>query len=211
MAARLEHVRQLRGIATLKEFHDRITAEPGGISVSYAATRNYFYDRDAPAAYLARVAEVCNVRLEWLAAEKGKPTHEEQELADRVSRDSHVASDPVDEALRKALPFYKDLDSLTRKSVWQMFFALPSHNNGPERWSVEEGADRTGRLVTGPLETIGVELNSLADWQVRGYLALFAQAVELLTPIERLSAGRRFGADVPTFHFGAGDGADEKP
>ena len=74
MAQRLEHVRKMRGIPTLSEFHRKLIEprdEGDAFQVSYAAARNYHYDRDAPASYLVRVADVFGVRLRWLLTGEG--------------------------------------------------------------------------------------------------------------------------------------------
>ena len=86
MAQQLEAVREHFGVPSLRAFHARLAEgwrdEDG--RVSYEAVRNYHYDRDAPVAYLARVAEVFGVRLPYLVAGEGAMTAEEQRAAEEA-------------------------------------------------------------------------------------------------------------------------------
>ena len=95
MPQRLEAVRERAGIPSLRAFHKKLVDgrkdedgrelvegwkdEDG--RVSYEAVRNYHYDREAPAAYLARVAKVFGVRLLYLVANDGAMTDEEEQAA----------------------------------------------------------------------------------------------------------------------------------
>src|SRR5687768_13368277 len=78
MAKRLEKVRTRFGVRSRREFWLQLgekdpeldvvrwKTKDGEESVSYPSVKYYHFDRDAPAAYLARVAAVFGVRLEWL-------------------------------------------------------------------------------------------------------------------------------------------------
>jgi hypothetical protein len=76
VSRRLEDVRQLKGFLSLRSFWAKLSenwrAEDG--AVSYEAVRNYHYDREPPAAYLARVAEVFGFSLRWLITGNGPKT-----------------------------------------------------------------------------------------------------------------------------------------
>lgn len=109
MARRLEHVRTSEaGGIPLAEFHRRLCEGwPAdlGRPASYEAARTYHYNRDAPAAYLARVAATFGVRLQWLATGEGAPTEAEvrrKEERDQESRDlgARAAAEHRDEWLR---------------------------------------------------------------------------------------------------------------
>lgn len=70
MSRRLEYVRtQFTGVSySLAELHRLLG---GGDFVSYQTVQNYHFDRDASVQYLAEVAEVFSVNLQWLATGKG--------------------------------------------------------------------------------------------------------------------------------------------
>lgn len=79
MARRLEAIRKRFGVPSLRAFHARLAEGwDSENAVSYEAVRNYHYDRDAPAAYLARVAEVFDVRIGYLVSGEGGMTAEEE-------------------------------------------------------------------------------------------------------------------------------------
>ncbi len=123
MARRLEYVRtnQAGGIS-LAEFHRRLTAgwSAGcGRRASYEAARTYHYDRDAPASYLDRVAEVFGVRLEWLVAGRGARTAAEADAAsiatqgaadniniqrEQPADSANVSSEELERAFTEGLP-----------------------------------------------------------------------------------------------------------
>jgi hypothetical protein len=93
-AKRLEHVRTQNGLPSLRSFWQRLQDgwEDGA---SYEAVRGYHWNREPPAAYLARVAQVFGVRLEWLITGTGPQTNLDAALLDLVER-------PPD-AMRQAL------------------------------------------------------------------------------------------------------------
>lgn len=69
IAGRLEHVRALHGVATLKDFHQRVkdAAYSDEAVPSYAAVRTYHFDRDPPVSYLVLVSRAFDVSLRYLA------------------------------------------------------------------------------------------------------------------------------------------------
>lgn len=84
-AERLEHIRKIHGLRTLSDFHRELLEprrENDDYEVSYAAVRNYHCDREPPASYLLRVADVFSIRLPWLLKGEGKPTEVEERLAE---------------------------------------------------------------------------------------------------------------------------------
>jgi hypothetical protein len=70
---------------SLRSFWQRLR-EGWDDGVSYEAVRGYHYDREPPAAYLARVAQVFGVRLEWLITGTGPQTNLDAALLDLVDR-----------------------------------------------------------------------------------------------------------------------------
>jgi hypothetical protein len=103
ISRRLEYVRtEFTSIRyTLADFH-RVLG--GRDLVSYQTVQNYHFDRDASVQYLAAVAEVFSVDLDWLATGKGTPSpwgtpglEGEIDPATRVVLDS--LTDPEERAL----------------------------------------------------------------------------------------------------------------
>lgn len=82
-AKRLEYVRALSRLPSLRAFHAHLAKnwQKTDGSVSYEAVRNYHYDREPPAQYLARVAAVFGVPLTWLVTGEGQPTTAHDEAA----------------------------------------------------------------------------------------------------------------------------------
>ena len=128
-AKRLEHVRKIRGVRSLSEFWRRLVKKrtpDDSFSVSYAAARNYHYDRSPPASYLVRVAEVYDIRLSWLLTGDGEPTEMDEIIkSGRKSAEDEIM--PIDEErervvterLREAFVLYDDLAPHAMTMVWQ--------------------------------------------------------------------------------------------
>lgn len=103
MAKRLEDVRtNVARIPSLRGFWQRVVEDwPEdllGPPVSYEAVRNYHFDRDAPVSYLAQVARVFGVRLEWLAYGAGAMTEEDERLRAAEERAIQEAGNLVADA-----------------------------------------------------------------------------------------------------------------
>lgn len=204
MAERLEHVRQIRGVPTLSEFHRRLIEQRGegdSFQVSYAAARNYHYDREAPASYLVRVADVFDVRLRWLLTGEGRPTEIEEQLrpaeADPVRADTR---DRVDARFAERFPALDYLDNETRAMVLRVMVRAfqdvtfqPRHpmmvNPSPPAVS-ETVADWLARALGGPVAELrpeGIKKDDLED-----YTVLMCQALLRLipSPMERAEMER---------------------
>lgn len=97
-AERLERVREERGYQDLRSFwRDLVKPFEGdeGYDISYDAARTYHVEgRQPPAAYLARVAKVFGVRLEWLVTGEGQPTESEEVLFRAVTPQGAVPAGP---------------------------------------------------------------------------------------------------------------------
>lgn len=105
VSRRLDDIRQSRGIKSMQEFHNQLmTRVPEGERVSYAATRVYFFDREAPASYLARVAEVFEVNLTWLITGQGSMEETLQPARNVVNKLNEVVQ-PIIEARVAAIDF----------------------------------------------------------------------------------------------------------
>ena len=172
-AKRLEHVRKIRGVRSLSEFWRRLVKEQedgDSFSVSYAAARNYHYDRSPPAAYLVRVAEVYDIRLSWLLTGDGEPT----EMDELIRREREVAEGeltPIEKAterivtdrLRSEFVLYDELAAYAKTMVWQAITVVGSdiynrtERDGSHPEYVETGAATSaaagivGKSLAGPL------------------------------------------------------------
>lgn len=121
--SRLEDVRALFGIPSLKAFWAQLCEGwQEKEAVSYEAVRNYHYNRDAPASYLARVSEVFGVSLKWLVTGEGE-----------------VFPRPQEEVFRQILSAYPELKQLTRGQqelvidlVVELWYQAPDHPNPTE-------------------------------------------------------------------------------
>jgi hypothetical protein len=103
-AERLERVRTHTGIPSQRAFWQRV-AEGWDDAPSYEAVRTYHFNREAPAAYLARVAYVFpEIRLEWLVTGEGEMTDAEQKRRTATEVRTDVGAD-----LRRRIPDLNDL------------------------------------------------------------------------------------------------------
>ncbi len=80
ISARLEHVRGRFGYKSRRAFWQALCDE-WDEPVSYEAVRMYHWKREPPPSYLARVAEVFGVRIEWLVTGEGRVTVAEEQAA----------------------------------------------------------------------------------------------------------------------------------
>lgn len=99
------------GVRSVRAFWQRVT-EGDGPKVSYEAARYYHFDREAPASYLARVAKVFGVRLDWLVTGEGEMT-EAAEAAKRglVADDRESYFDGV---VQSAFPGWEDVPGVVQ-------------------------------------------------------------------------------------------------
>lgn len=96
ISRRLEDVRTHFQVQSLRKFHRQLAESwPKHESVSYEAVRNYHYDRDAPASYLARVSSVFGVNLRWLVTGEGEMF--EQRPQEEVKREILVGNPELDQ------------------------------------------------------------------------------------------------------------------
>jgi transcriptional regulator with XRE-family HTH domain len=119
ISRRLRSVREDAGL-NLREFHQHVSAGVDGrepFDVSESAVRNYDYDREPPASFLARVADVFGVRLEWLIAGRGEMRPAAPVPAGTSVGDQEFAR-AITDALLAALPeFFPAWDSADGRPV----------------------------------------------------------------------------------------------
>lgn len=195
---RLEHVRRLRQIPTLKEFHERI----GTDEFSYSAVRNYHFvasehaeekadglrkdEREAPVRYLVRVADALGIRLDWLATGEGPVTEGDFRAGLRKEEEEGFAA--FVEGLRKGLGV--EPSRATQELLWDLR-SLPSalEDAGLEAfkdpWFMGESL---GLALSAPLGPMQLDLRG-APWDaVEDYLAAVALGVIRLVRADRMSA-----------------------
>ena len=190
VAERLEHVREIRGVPTLSEFHRKLLERRGeddNFQVSYAAARNYHYDRDAPASYLVRVAEVFNVRLPWLLTGEGEPTEFETAVSKRQKKS------PEDAAIEQTLvmiahlfPDFSRIQPWAHRVFWQTIIRLvryrTAHNaDGLSNVRIaQHSAVLVATQIANPIREI--EPGNLTDDQLSDYVASICQVLMRLIP-----------------------------
>lgn len=103
IAARIRRTRETRGL-DIKEFHGRLVEE-AGLDTSYAAARNYDFDRVAPPEYLAAVNKLYGVSLKWLITGEGSVLEEDDRWDDRLSlRRLHALAADVADRIGALVP-----------------------------------------------------------------------------------------------------------
>ena len=103
ISARLEHVRGRFGYKSRRAFWQAL-CDGWDDRVSYEAVRMYHWKREPPPSYLARVAEVFGVRIEWLVTGEGRVTVAGEEAARGAPLDAipGVVYPPIDRLQRYA-------------------------------------------------------------------------------------------------------------
>ena len=185
--ARLEWVRKTHGFRDLRPFWRRVAAPhqgDDGYSISYDAVRTYHVvGREAPAAYLARVADVFGIRLVWLVTGRGLPTEAEMQ----GENDEFV----VELAIRR-----KRMDPLTRAAlgtemisgnlvaqVWAFVSLKP--DGGP----LFDDARSLGfaEAVTAPIRALGVAPDRVSRYLMDNFIS--QQLASLALIIQEASDG----------------------
>lgn len=205
-ARRLDHVRQVLGHKTVREFYDHL-AEGWPGAVTYSAALTYHLDRTPPIKYLVRVAEVTGWRLEWLATGKGAKT-EAEELARRVAEGFLLREEVRHEARRALLdefPEFEILPTLAQAVVWRTWQRLIAPLTFAEDAAKVESAlekyteplgRALGKALQAPLDALAAEfqgeplptgwtlgsLHGLRQWQVENYVISLCQALSMLNP-----------------------------
>lgn len=178
---RLENVRQSTGL-DLKSFHARLVEEEG-LETTYHAARRWHYDRPPPVDYVAKVAKVYDVNLEWLATGAGDPGDV------RVSPRGEIEAVTRREWVRKGLSegFFEDpdheiadrikLDVLTDVWVRAAIRTLSTvQYEGPEEYEL---ARRVGEAAAAPLRAFAIDPTSVPPEDLRDYLETVVPAFVL--------------------------------
>jgi hypothetical protein len=194
ICSRLEDVRKLAGVPTLRDFWKRLTAKksPAGpaYQVSYGSVVKYHFNREPPATYLARVSEVFGVSLVWLVTGEGAATQDL--LAARQAQRAKGLRRRVEEA------FHEELAALGPEALeaieailWRLWRSARFANL--QAFSTPEAADKhmvavareLARALKAPLETLGLSLADLpSPLATENYLSGVALALAgVLEPI----------------------------
>lgn len=197
ISARLEQIRDVNGI-TLKEFVERLNMpldEGDTFVANYSSARYYHYDREPPAPYLARVADVFGARLEWLITGRGEPTEMEAALREpEPDRPHQGVRATMDERLRAAFPPYDALSNHARgfllEVLMRAFQDTTLHPEHPLLRGGETGdsavaavADWIGSALGGPVNQFGAKL--IREDELEDYVVLMCQALARLIPSPR--------------------------
>ncbi len=195
---RLEYVRTaIARTENLRDFWRLLTAaQTGRPAFSYAAARTYHVQgREPPASYLARVAEVFGVRLEWLIRGEGAPTPEtEEELRATVRVAGRAFARAVEDALIRVFPPYRRLGPAPRAAIWDLsrrtlaslVAAMPE-----DRGSVSgnEVGRAVGRYLAAPFDTLRQDAEALDDVRLEVVVETLVQAARLAGGPPRLPQG----------------------
>lgn len=112
MAKRLERVRTLKGIASLKDFWKALGGKEGA-GCGYEAVRFYHFDREAPVSYLSRVAQVFpEFSREWLLTGEGDELR--AAAAPELLSDD---ADPVGATLQQTFPLHAIVSVGAREAI----------------------------------------------------------------------------------------------
>lgn len=160
-AKRLERVRTQSGFPSLRSFWQKlIDGWDEGAAVSYEAVRGYHFNREPPADYLARVADVFGYRLEWLVTGKGaaRSTHE------REAETTHAVLSALFGAANGLRPLgVWGVDQLALAAVPNVAMWIGPVGAGmtPEGMSEEDryvrAAQMLGEAIAAPLRVLGLD------------------------------------------------------
>ena len=206
---RLTTARELAGLGK-KAFHRQL--EDAGVKgSSYPSVRKYLSGAATPSLrFLEVAAELCQVRVAWLAFGDGAPT-DEREL-ERVralfTEESGLhLGHPVEDALSKQLPGYMSLSPNARAQLWDVLSIWsrsysklrdPEDPEGPGPYpdvaaSSEQPpnllrqrlvliAANLGRVVASPIKDLPI--GELSARRLSEYVSLMSQALVSLFPEE---------------------------
>lgn len=133
ISARLEHVRSRKGYKSRRAFWQAL-CDGWDDRVSYEAVRMYHWKREPPPSYLARVAEVFGVRIEWLITGEGRVTVAEEEAA----RGAPVGAIPGPEH-----PHIDRLEPYAKSALLSAWSAIAEGQPGPLGRVMDDGSGKT--------------------------------------------------------------------
>lgn len=164
MARRLEAVRERFGVPSLRAFHARLVdGWEGPEVVSYEAVRNYHYDRDAPVAYLARVAAVFpGVRLAYLVSGQEPMMEEEQQWAE--SREAATQKPTLTDELRNSVPEFTRLSPVVQAAVIHVAFRWAAADSPRYRGGLDLLSPLDARALEAGQDVIKAMLGPITDW-----------------------------------------------
>jgi hypothetical protein len=163
---RLEHAREVHGLRSVREVQQRLSSQLG-YEVSYPSVRAYHVgEREPPAEYFVRFAELTGARLEWLLTGR-EPIFERDEdsltaILDRAS-ESHVVRALLYELLRR----------------WHAGGASQPEQLGGE---LERLGSEVGRLLRVPYVVLGFSKHP-SSREFTDYAVSVLQALLLLAPV----------------------------
>lgn len=169
-AKRLEYVRtEVARLPSLRSFWARLLEGWEG-AASYEAVRSYHFNREPPASYLARVAEVFDMRLEWLVTGQGSPqqTTAAPERADRRAIDEFYSRFPVT-VVSPAM-----LSELNHLGNWLIAVRDGDAVNPPASILFPRLA---GEAMAAPLEVFGIDIARVPPGELEEYVSTVAAAL----------------------------------
>lgn len=154
---------------------------------SYAAARNYEFDRDAPADYIARVAAVFGYDLEWLVFGTGSRfSASKQEEAVQLAQDlGEIIESAVGAALTEAFPPYPRLSPgtrlLLRSQIWHLARLGSAGDPIPHSDAMSDATEQVAKVLRYPVATLApTYLDS--GWHAEQYALAICQVLEILRP-----------------------------
>jgi hypothetical protein len=192
---RLEHVREVRGLRSVRKVQQRLKSQLG-YEVSYPSVRAYHVgEREPPAEYFVRFAELTGARLEWLLTGR-EPIFERDEdsltaILDRASEQG--TGMPLEERLRayhrgfwSNLPEVDVYSHVVRALLYELLRRW--HAGGasqPEQLGgeLERLGSEVGRLLRVPYVVLGFSKHP-SSREFTDYAVSVLQALLLLAPGE---------------------------
>lgn len=225
VARRLEHVRHLHGVPTLRAFFDRLV-EPRSptdtYQLSYAAVRNYHFDREPPASYLARVAQVFGIKLEWLITGEGEPTAEREAAANLASTAARslLENREVRREITEAFPAFALIPPFFQDAALQAWSAHVLRGSKDSRFGPtsptetavqHEFATRIGRALMAPFECLGIPTDDVNDHQLLLYVLAISHALLAISESKSVTERERGLRMAETFNRKLAPASDPDP
>lgn len=197
-AERLEQVRTTLGYEDLRSFWRDLTSE--GFHISYDAARVY-HDvdrqppREPPAAYLARVAGMCSVRLEWLITGQGEARQHAEAEAKLAALEEFVAADyfaGIAAALGKsaACRVLRGTRRVLLAHTLTRFRTTPHNTPWLEaRYSDARLGEAVGRALQAAFGVLKLDTADLPDDALTDYVAGVCSGLNHLTEITHVEEG----------------------
>jgi hypothetical protein len=209
IAQRLEHVRAHMGFPSIRSFWQALR-EGWPDAPSYEAVGGYHYNREAPAGYLARVADFSGFTLEWLINGREPMQDGEIQVGSLGAYEEELCAffEPLP-SLRPAvsshvleLMLLVCISSTAHLTTEEEAEPLP-HTADELNWKIA-AARRLGAAVAAPLAALGIDPAEWDDSARRHYLMTFTPSlVSVVVSTEQRKRAMAYLA-------GAFEGYDEK-